>query len=163
LCRHSDPLLYSLVLDRSLDRGRASSLVVFCCHPLPSLPHKGGALSPRRSVRRPGCLPYTLIGDTDRRRPVGFAPPPHDGFALLAGATRMRMPCYEHTIHRFAAPRNIPWRRIPADGRRPRVVLRHALLLPALLPMGDESRMNSWRTFLEIRQGEFPWDSSTTP
>ena len=38
---------------------------------------------------------------------MGFAPPPRGGFAFIANAhTRMRMPCYEHIIHRLAAPRN---------------------------------------------------------
>jgi hypothetical protein len=49
---------------------------------------------------------------------MGFAPPPYDGFAFLANAhTRMRMPCYEHIIHRLAAPRNKGLAQLP---RRPK-------------------------------------------
>ena len=50
---------------------------------------------------------------------MGFAPPPYDGFAFLASAhTRMRIPCYEHTIHRFAAPRNTSSKKYCACRRR---------------------------------------------
>jgi hypothetical protein len=49
--------------------------------------------------------------------------------------------CYEHTIHRFAAPLNSPWRMVCAEGRCPRVALRRSLM-PALLPEGDEFPMN---------------------
>src|SRR5215213_1282392 len=73
----------------------------------------------------------------------------------------MRIPCYEHTIHRFAAPRNTPWNIICADGRSPRVALRRSLM-PALLPEGDEFRMNSLRNFLEFHAGEVHVEGSST-
>src|SRR5215204_1004751 len=38
---------------------------------------------PTAAVRQPGYLPA--------KRPLGFASPPHNGFALLASATRMRL------------------------------------------------------------------------
>jgi len=37
-------------------------------------------LKPYRSVRQPGYLP--------NERSIGFAPPPHDGFAFLAALLR---------------------------------------------------------------------------
>jgi hypothetical protein len=37
---------------------------------------------------------------------MGFAPPPHDGFAFLASAHTDAHTLLAHTIHRFAAPRN---------------------------------------------------------
>src|SRR5918998_227368 len=72
--------------------------MVFCCHPLPPLSRKDGALLPHHAVRRPGYLPT--------RRPMGFAPPPHDEFALLASAhTRMRLLATQPTIGaRVASP-----------------------------------------------------------
>jgi hypothetical protein len=53
------------------------------CAPFP----KGrSSLLPHHAVRRPGYLPKLALC----RRPLGFAPPPYDGFALLASAhTRM--------------------------------------------------------------------------
>src|SRR5215217_9305287 len=45
-------------------------------HPLPSL--RAELCGPAAAVRQPGYLPA--------RRPLGFAPPPHDGFAFLASA-----------------------------------------------------------------------------
>jgi hypothetical protein len=45
-------------------------------HPLSSL--RAELCCPADAVRQPGYLPA--------RRPLGFAPPPHDGFALLASA-----------------------------------------------------------------------------
>ena len=53
------------------------------CAPFP----KGrSSLLPHHAVRRPGYLPKLALS----RRPLGFAPPPYDGFALLASAhTRM--------------------------------------------------------------------------
>jgi hypothetical protein len=87
------------------------------------------------------------------RRPLGFAPPPHDGFAFLA-STPMRVPCYEHTIHGFAATHNTPWRMYSACRRCSPVLLCATLsLMPALLPRSDEFRMNSWRNFLEFHAG----------
>src|SRR5215217_6828136 len=44
-----------------------------------TLPSKGGALSPRRCCSTARLPPIN-------RRPLGFAPPPHDGFAILASA-----------------------------------------------------------------------------
>src|SRR5829696_7770746 len=44
---------------------------------------------PAAAVRQPGCL---------HRRPLGFAPPPHDGFALFASAIRMRLLATQSTI-----------------------------------------------------------------
>ena len=44
-------------------------------------------ISPAAAVRQPGYLSAQL-------RPLGFAPPPYEGFALLASAhTRMRLAC----------------------------------------------------------------------
>src|SRR5215217_7401156 len=69
----ASPLASSSKKPSSLAIGAASS-------------HKGGALLPHHAVRRPGYLPKLALS----RRPLGFAPPPYDGFALLASAhTRM--------------------------------------------------------------------------
>jgi len=51
---------------------------------------------PAAAVRQPGYLPAT--------RPLGFAPPPHDGFALLASATRMRLPAGTFPMLAMNAP-----------------------------------------------------------
>src|SRR5918995_4601920 len=45
-------------------------------HCVPPFPKVGLSLKPYRSVRQPGYLP--------NEGPLGFAPPPHDGFAFLA-------------------------------------------------------------------------------
>src|SRR5215208_8173870 len=65
----ASPLANSSKKPSSLAIGAASS-------------HKGGALLPHHAVRRPGYLPKLALS----RRPMGFAPPPYDGFALLASA-----------------------------------------------------------------------------
>src|SRR5918998_414543 len=59
----------------------------------------------------------------------------------------MLIPCYEHIIHRFAAPRNTPPRSISADGRGLRVASRHTLSTHARLitsgrGIGDETLTN---------------------
>jgi hypothetical protein len=78
-------------------------------------------------VAPPSCsatrLPLT------HRWPQGFAPPASGRVCPSRSSARMRMPCDEHTIHRLAAPRNTPWRIICAEGRCPRIALRHALSL----------------------------------
>jgi hypothetical protein len=51
--------------------------------------------------------------------------------------------CYEYAIQCLLAPRNTPLRISSAEGICLRVALAHALLMPALLPVGDESAMNS--------------------
>jgi hypothetical protein len=64
-------------------------------HPLSSL--RAELCCPADAVRQPGYLPA--------RRPLGFAPPPHDGFALLvahkdASACRnIPNACYKCIIH----------------------------------------------------------------
>src|SRR5215203_2195997 len=65
----------------------------------PYPPYKGGALSPRRCCSTVRLPPI-------HRRPLGFARPPHGGFALLAAHTRTCTPCYERTIQSIPAPRN---------------------------------------------------------
>src|SRR5215217_4233983 len=81
----------------------------------PSPPYRGGALLPRLCCSTARLPPI-------HRRPLDFTPPPHDGFALLA-STRMRVPCYEHTIHGFAASHNTPWRMYSACRRCSPVLL----------------------------------------
>jgi len=59
---------------------------------------------------------------------MGFAPPPHDGSALLASARTQGCPwlqahspnaCYECIIHCLLAPRNTPWRLSLCIWRKP--------------------------------------------
>src|SRR5215211_5579217 len=113
-------------------------------------PYKGGALLPRR------CCCSTFRLPPIHRRPMGFAPPPHDGFALLASA---------HRCTCLAA--NTPY-----IGSQPQAILlggcilhvddalpywlapRSVSVVPALLPKGDEFRMYSWRNFVELRNHE---------
>jgi hypothetical protein len=83
------------------------------------------------------------------RRPLGFAPPPHDGYALLASATRMPLPAETFPMLAMNAPYNDSWpHSIPLEGllRRGAKPLccfaSRSLLMPALLPRADESAMN---------------------
>jgi hypothetical protein len=98
-------------------------------HPLPSLRAELCELA--AAVRQPGYLPA--------RRPLGFAPPPHDGFALLASA---------HGCAYLAT--NTPY-----IGSQPHAIIFGGMLaqrddspvwlcvsrMPALLPKGDEFPM----------------------
>jgi hypothetical protein len=79
-------------------------------------PHEKAELSflPRHAVRRPGYLPKLSLGGPWALRPRLTA-----GLPFSLAHTRMRIPCYDHTIHRFAAPRNTPWRLLSAYGRCP--------------------------------------------
>jgi len=91
---------------------------------------EAGASLPRRSaVRQPGYLPT--------RRPLGFAPLPHDGFALLASAHANALgyrhipnACYIRTIHRSPAPRYTSWRLLPAEGQMPPCCFASRSLMP---------------------------------
>ena len=51
----------------------------------PYPPYKGGALLPRRYC----CSTFRL--PPIHRRPLGFAPPPHSGFAFIAAPERQRL------------------------------------------------------------------------
>src|SRR5215207_18955 len=71
---------------RSRQNKQYASHVAVCSvtlHPRPPPSLKAEPCRPA-AVRQPGYL-------LRARRPMGFAPPPHDGFAFLASATRMRM------------------------------------------------------------------------
>jgi hypothetical protein len=74
---------------------------------------------------------------------MGFAPPPHDGFAFLASAhtdahdcKHIPDTCYECTIHCFLDPRNNPWRITFAEGCCPPVALLNALSHTCLISRG---------------------------
>src|SRR5215212_539729 len=60
---------------------------------------KGGALLPHRC-----CCSTARLPPSCSRRPLGFAPPPRDGFALLAAHTRMRL--HAHIITNGRTIRN---------------------------------------------------------
>ena len=109
-------------------------------HPCPPFLYRGGASSTRRTVRQPGYL-------LSVKRPLGFAPPPHDGFALLAcahGCTWLQAhsPCLLQ-IHHTLNPSLTPYPVADAIGelRCLRVASCHSLL-PALIAVGDGSAMN---------------------
>src|SRR5215217_8416725 len=112
-------------------------------HPLPPFPIKAELF-----VAPPPCsatrLPHT------HGRPLGFAPPPHDGFALLAAAHGCA--CLATNASYTAPPHHATLLgHFSAYRRCIRVALRYtlSLLMPALLAEGDEFLMNSWRNFLE--------------
>ena len=128
-CKHSKkslvlgappPNVLFLVLlgrcERVANYFRESRMMVFDVrlhpHTLPSL---GAELCCSAAVRRPGYLPA--------RKSMGFAPPSHDRFALLASAhgcacacRHILNTCYKRTIHYIVVPRNTPWRIFPAEG-----------------------------------------------
>ncbi len=94
---------------------------------------EGGVLVPRRSVlRQPGYLPYT------RRRAIGFARPPHDGFAfsrrtrgcayLQAHSPETLAMSAHHTV--TPSPTQYPLEGFPPRDDAPRVALCHALSCP---------------------------------
>src|SRR5215213_4799567 len=105
-------------------------------HPYPSL-LASGALLPRHHRRSTARLPPI------HRRPIGFASPPHDGFALLASAhgcpwLQPHSPnaCYECTIQRILAPRNTSWWIFSIEDRCTREAKLHALSHARLLSRG---------------------------
>jgi hypothetical protein len=115
-------------------------------HPRPPSVTSGHCY-PAVAVRQPGYLP------ANSRRPIGFAPPPYDGFALLASAhTRMRCPastfpmcllCMHDIVD--PSPTQYPsWRIFCVYGSGLRVASCHtlSLLMPALLPVDDGSALN---------------------
>jgi hypothetical protein len=101
--------------------------------------------SPAAAIRQPGYLPA--------RRPLGFASPPRSGFAFPQ-LTRMRQPAGTFPMLAMNAPYSeSSTHAIPPEGFFPhmdeacvwlRVTL--SLLMPALLPVCDESAMNHSRT-----------------
>ena len=65
---------------------------------------------------------------------MGLRPRLTTGLPFSLAYTRMRMPCYEHIIYRFATPRNTPWMMYSPCRRRSPVLLcvtlaTHACLL----------------------------------
>ena len=78
---------------------------------------------------------------------MGFAPPPRDGFALLAAhkdaltCRHISSACYECTIFCLPAPRNTP-RKISPHLDDASVLLCVTRFPLALLPSSDESAMN---------------------
>jgi hypothetical protein len=128
-------------------------------------PRRRPSLSPQQRTSR---SPPSATSHTPRRRPFFRlrAPASRRGVCPSRQRTRMRTSCYGCIVHRSLASRHTFWGIICAEERCLRVAFCVTLspsLMPALLPRGDESRMDSWRNFLERRQGEVPWDSSTTP
>jgi hypothetical protein len=100
----------------------------------------GAKLCCPAAVRQPGYLPA--------RRSLGFAPPPHDGFALLANAHTDALACwhipnacYECTTHRVPKLGNTPPRIFPQRCSAPCCFASRSLM-PALIPMSDEFAMN---------------------
>jgi hypothetical protein len=94
-----------------------------------------------RSFVAPPLLFYTRLPPIDRR-PLGFAPPPHDGFASLAsahtdalGCRHIPNACYECTLHGILAPRNTPWRIFFAEADASVLLCVMRSLMPALLPI----------------------------
>jgi hypothetical protein len=97
---------------------------------------------------------------TPRRPFFGLcAPASCDGFDLLAACARLAT---------YASYTGHQRRAIPLGGAFPQredvsgLLCVTLSLMPALLPRGDESAMNTWRTFLVVRQSEVPGDSWTT-
>src|SRR5688572_29036873 len=83
------------------------------------------------------------------RRPLGFAPPPHDGFALLASATWVRLAastfpmcllCMHHTLN--PSPKQYPLAAYFRRGTMPICCFVSRSLMPALLPASGEFPMN---------------------
>jgi hypothetical protein len=119
---------------------------------------------PRRSVRQPGYLPYI-------ESPLGFASPPHDGFAF-SQRTRGCAYLQAHSPETLATIAHYTGESQPCairlGGILPQGASASALLcvtlslMPALLPRDEEFRMNSWRNHLELRQLEVLVDNSTT-
>ena len=103
-------------------------------HPLPTL--RAEHCCPAAAVRQPG---YLLT-----RRPLGFAPPPHDGFALLASAHGCAY-LATNILYIGSQPHAIL-----LGGCIPRVedalpccfAPSSVSVMLALLPRGDEFRMN---------------------
>ena len=105
--------------------------------------------SPATAIRQSGYLPA--------RRPLGFASPPRSGFAFPQ-LTRMRQPAGTFPMLAMNAPYSeSSTHAIPLGGFLPHVddacvwlCVTLSLLMPALLPVGDESLTN----FRELRLGE---------
>ena len=106
-----------------------------------TLPYVRAELCCPAAVRQPGYL------QASSRRPIeALRPRLTTGLPFSLAHTRMRIPCYEHTIHRFAAPRNTPRRMHFACRRCPPVLFCLTLCCPSCLPVGDEFRVKSWPT-----------------
>jgi hypothetical protein len=96
---------------------------------------------------------------------MGFAPPPRDGFAILAAAHECACPAT------FASYTGSQPHAIPPGGEFPQMedapVLLYVTLSPSharlVFPVGDGFRMHSWRNYLELRRGGVHADGSTTP
>jgi len=121
----------------------------------PSPPYRGGALLPRLCCSTARLPPI-------HRRPLGFAPPPHDGFALLASThgcacLATNIPYMVSQPHTILLGGCIPH----VDDALP-CCFAPPSLMPALLPRSDEFRMNSWRNFLEFHTGDVHVGGSST-
>jgi hypothetical protein len=124
---------------------------------------EGGVLVPRPSVRQPGYLPYT------RRRPLGFARPPHDGFAfsrrtrgcayLQAHSPETLAMSAHHTVNR--SPTQYLLESFPPpidDASMLLCVTRDLMHALCLSPRGDEFPMNfvPFRALFLANFAEYP-------